>query len=109
MTRLIKILAIPIALLAAGGGAWWFWTARADTRPALRTQTVTVGSIEDTVSAVGTLPPLNSVDVGTQVSGQLQEIKVDYGDRGEKGKLLDEIDHTVFPPTLTPSQHRNHD
>src|SRR3546814_2095272 len=46
----------------AGGGAWWFWTARADTRPALRTQTVTVGSIEDTVSAVGTLQPLNYVD-----------------------------------------------
>lgn len=104
MTRLIKILALPIALLAAGGGAWWFWTARADTRPTLRTQTVAVGSIEDTVSAVGTLQPLNYVDVGTQVSGQLKEIKVDYGDRVEKGQLLAQIDPTVFQARVTADQ-----
>lgn len=104
MTRLIKFAALPVLLLAAAGGAWWFWTAHADTRPALRTQTVALGSIEDTVSAVGTLQPLNYVDVGTQVSGQLKEIKVDYGDRVEKGQLLAQIDPTVYQARVAADQ-----
>lgn len=91
-------------LALAGGGAWWFWTARADTAPAFRTQTVSLGSVEDTVSAVGTLQPLNYVDVGTQVSGQLRIIHVDNGDRVTKGDLLAQIDPTVYEARVAADQ-----
>lgn len=104
MTRLIKILGISSAIILAGGGAWWLWTARADTRPVLRSQTVALGTVEDSVSAVGTLQPLNYVDVGTQVSGQLRQILVDNGDRVEKGQLLAQIDPTVYQARVAADQ-----
>lgn len=90
------ILSSLVVIALLGGGAWWLWFARADTKPSFRTQTVTLGDVEDTVSAVGVLQPLNYVDVGTQVSGQLRTILVDFGARVEKGALLAQIDPTIY-------------
>lgn len=101
-TSLILSSVVVVALLA--GGAWWFWSARADTKPAFRTQTVALGSVEDTVSAVGTLQPLNYVDVGTQVSGQLKVIAVDFGQRVEQGQLLALIDPTIYEARVAADQ-----
>lgn len=96
MKRTPVILSSLVALALLGGGAWWLWSARADTKPSFRTQTVALGDVEDTVSAVGVLQPLNYVDVGTQVSGQLKTILVDFGERVEKGALLAQIDPTIY-------------
>ncbi len=54
--------------------------------------TVTVGDIENTISSAGSLKPSVFVDVGAQVSGQLQKLHVEVGDRVEAGQLLAEID-----------------
>lgn len=54
--------------------------------------TVTVGDIENTISSAGSLKPSIFVDVGAQVSGQLQKLHVEVGDRVEAGQLLAEID-----------------
>ncbi|PJI43931.1 efflux RND transporter periplasmic adaptor subunit [Ferrovibrio sp.] len=96
MKRTPLVLSSLVALALLGGGAWWLWSARADTKPSFRTQTVALGDVEDTVSAVGVLQPLNYVDVGTQVSGQLRTILVDFGERVEKGALLAQIDPTIY-------------
>lgn len=58
-----------LVLAAAGGGAWWLCGAMAASPDDLRTHTVTLGTLEDTVAAVGALQPRDYVDVGTQVSG----------------------------------------
>lgn len=96
MKRSRLILTVAVAAIALAGGAWWFWSARADTKPNFRIQTAVLGSVEDTVSAVGLLQPLNYVDVGTQVSGQLKMIHVDFGQRVEQGALLAQIDPTIY-------------
>lgn len=96
MKRTPVLLSALLVVALLGGGAWWLWSARADTKPSFRTQTVALGDVEDTVSAVGVLQPLNYVDVGTQVSGQLRTILVDYGERVEKGALLAQIDPTIY-------------
>jgi macrolide-specific efflux system membrane fusion protein len=101
-TSLILSAAVVAALLA--GGAWWLWSARADTKPSFRTQTVALGNVEDTVSAVGTLQPLTYVDVGTQVSGQLKVIAVDFGQRVEQGQLLALIDPTIYEARVAADQ-----
>lgn len=81
MRRAAKILLFLVLLAAGGGGAaWWFLESPAATDSPFLTQAVAVGDVEDAVSALGSLQPLNYVDVGTQVSGQLQKIHVDYGD-----------------------------
>ena len=96
MKRTPVILSALLVVALLGGGAWWLWSARADTKPSFRTQTVALGDVEDTVSAVGVLQPLNYVDVGTQVSGQLRTILVDYGERVEKGALPDVLSKSAL-------------
>ncbi len=83
---------ISIVLLAAVG--LYFYLQ--DDEEALVDQpliaTVTVGDIENTISSAGSLKPSIFVDVGAQVSGQLQKLHVEVGDRVEAGQLLAEID-----------------
>ncbi|WP_430395737.1 efflux RND transporter periplasmic adaptor subunit [Ferrovibrio sp.] len=104
MSRTVKYLATMVLLAGVAGGGWWYWQARANTAAPPRTQTVALGLVEDTVSAVGTLQPLNYVDVGTQVSGQLRQILVDFGARVEKGQLLAQIDPTVYEARVSADQ-----
>ncbi len=103
MSRFSKFLFLAV-LAAAGGGAWWYYSQEAKPAVAPRTQTIALGMVEDTVSAVGTLQPLNYVDVGTQVSGQLRQILVDIGSRVEKGQLLAQIDPTVYEARVSADQ-----
>lgn len=86
-------LAVAAATLAAG---WWYMDVQAQTRPAVDTVTVETGDLERTVAALGKLEPLEYVDVGTQVSGQLRKIHVAPGDVVNAGDLLAEIDPTVY-------------
>ncbi len=60
------------------------------------TSKVVRGNIENFISASGTLEPKHFVEVGAQVSGQLQEIAVEEGDLVKAGDLLAVIDATVF-------------
>ena len=60
-----------------------------------RTVAVTTGAIEQTVSALGKLEPRTYVDVGAQVSGQLDKVEVEIGDAVVKDQLLAEIDARV--------------
>jgi macrolide-specific efflux system membrane fusion protein len=85
-----------IAVLLILGAGLWTMLGRTNPNTTVLTQTVTVGSIEDAVTALGTLQPLQFVDVGTQVSGQLRVIHVDYGAAVKKGDLLAEIDPTIY-------------
>lgn len=65
-----------------------------------RTATVTQGSIEQTVTALGALQPKDYVDVGAQVSGTLEAVHVNIGDLVTKGELLAEVDPTVYESTV---------
>jgi len=56
---------------------------------------VEVGDIENAVTAAGTLQPSEYVDVGAQVSGQLEKLHVEVGDEVKTGDLVAEIDATV--------------
>jgi len=90
-------------VLAAALGAWLLW-GRAGAGASYLTQRVTIGSIEDSVTALGTIQPLQYVDVGTQVSGQLRSLHVDYGQIVEKGDLLAEIDPTIYESRVNADQ-----
>jgi macrolide-specific efflux system membrane fusion protein len=83
-------------ILLAAAGLGLVFGRDAGGGPAAPTQTVVLGDIEDTVSAVGTLQPQQFVDVGTQVSGQLKQLFVTYGDHVKQGQWLAQIDPTVY-------------
>src|SRR4051812_43929352 len=52
-----------------------------------RTATVEKGSVTKAVSASGTLQALITVDVGSQISGQISQVKADFNDRVHKGQV----------------------
>lgn len=88
-----------LALLVAGGGyAGWRMYAPATDAGMSNTvvQPVALGDIEETVAALGSLQPVEYVDVGAQVSGQLKKITVAIGDVVKAGDLLVEIDPQVY-------------
>ncbi len=62
------------------------------------------GDIESTVSATGTLNAVTTVQVGTQVSGQVSELLVDFNDTVKKGQLLARIDPTLQEQAVADAQ-----
>ena len=91
---ILPILAAVVILVIVGVG--WAIFGRSGPATTALTTPVTLGSVEDAVTALGTLQPLQYVDVGTQVSGQLKDLHVDYGAAVKKGDLLAEIDPTIY-------------
>lgn len=90
------ILATAFVVLAAGGfGAYQFFAAGA-AAPDYKFASVERGSITATVAATGTLNPVVSVQVGSQVSGQLKEIFVDFNSPVQAGQLIARIDPETF-------------
>jgi HlyD family secretion protein len=67
-----------------------------DENVAYRTEPVVRGEIVASVSATGTLSAVTTVEVGTQVSGTIKEIYVDYNSQVEKGQLIALIDPETF-------------
>jgi len=91
---MLVLAAVATIAMAAGFYGWQQWQAAAS--PELRTAEVTLGDIEKSVTALGTLQPEEYVDVGAQVSGQLDTVHVEIGDVVKKDQLLAEIDPTVI-------------
>lgn len=97
-------LVVLVLLACAGVAAWYAWRGGDGTAPVYLTVAPERGAIEDTIMALGTLQPRDYVDVGTQVSGQLDVIHVRIGDHVEEGDLLAEIDPTIYESQVEASQ-----
>ena len=90
-----KMSAAILAVLLAAGG-YWYYAIAANRAPDPIIATATRGDVEDVVTAVGNLTPILTVDVGAQVTGQLETLHVKIGDDVMKGQLLAEIDSSVM-------------
>ena len=87
--------AAAVVLLVAAAGAWWLH-GRASGAPAFRLAKVERGAITSVVSASGTLSAVTTVAVGSQISGQIRELFVDFNSPVKKGQLLARIDPETF-------------
>ena len=88
----IALIVIVLVVIATG---FWFYQ-RAEAKPAqFRFGEVERGDVQLTVSSTGTLSAVKTVSVGTQVSGQIADLFVDFNDRVKKGQLLARIDPTL--------------
>jgi HlyD family secretion protein len=92
-----------IAVVAIAGYVIYRWKF-ATAAPTYRFATVQRGNIRSTVSATGTLGAVTTVSVGTQVSGQVSELNVDYNDVVKKGQLLARIDPTLAQQSVVDAQ-----
>lgn len=95
---IVPPLLLGIAVVAILGGGTWWWTARkgeaADS--AYRTATIERGDIRVAISATGTLSAISTVTVGSQISGQVTDVLVDYNSEVKKGEVLARIDPSTY-------------
>lgn len=89
---------------AIGGGAWWWMGRSSQTWYLYRTQPVTRGSITVSVSATGTVKAVETVDVGTQVSGKIKELYADFNSVVREGQLIALLDPDVLESQLEQSK-----
>jgi HlyD family secretion protein len=99
-----KVLVATIALVAIAVTVWMVRRSKGATDVGYRFATVTVGNIQQTVSATGTLNAVTTVQVGTQVSGQVSAIFADFNSRVTKGELLARIDPTLQQQAVSDAQ-----
>ena len=86
------------ALLIAGiGAAIWYWRFRVDeTIIQLQVETPQYGTISTSVTATGTIQPVDTVNVGSQVSGTIKGVYADFNSTVKKGQLLAQIDPSLL-------------
>ena len=82
------VLLVAFALL----GYRWAGGNGRTAAPQFKTDLVTRGSLIVTVAATGTLEPTNEVEVGSELSGIVETVEVDYNDRVEVGQVLARLD-----------------
>jgi HlyD family secretion protein len=91
-----------IAALVMGVGAWAHLRGRDD--PEYRTAVVDRGNITSTISATGNLNAVITVEVGSQVSGNISQLFADFNSRVQKGQLVARIDPEIFQARVTQAQ-----
>lgn len=96
MNRIVKA-ALAVVLLA---GAAVYLTTDEGTEPTFVTRKLQRGSITEKVTASGIINPISTVNIGTQVSGTIAEIFVDYNSLVTKNQLLAQIDPALFEATV---------
>jgi len=96
MKRRSIFITLSMILLIISGAATYLYFAPRDTRPAWKFAKVERGALTAHVSATGTLNPVVSVQVGSQVSGQIKEVLVDFNSEVKAGQLIARIDPENF-------------
>jgi len=99
--RIIVSLAVIAVILVA---AWLSVRGSTEEMSPYRFATVERGDLEAIVSATGKLGAVTTVQVGTQVSGQIAAINVDFNDRVKQGQLIARIDPTLQQQTVRDGQ-----
>src|SRR5262249_22953884 len=95
MGRRFLILCVFLLLAATARGAWFYTQSRGST-PRFRTAKVERGPVTATVSTTGTLNAVVTVQVGSQISGQVKELFADFNSQVKRNQLVARIDPEKF-------------
>lgn len=95
-----KVMIGLAGIVIIAGGFFLFSGRKAGGRIVLETEKVGRTSITNVVTATGTVEPVTEVDVGTQVSGIIDKLYVDYNDVVTAGQLIAEMDKVTLEAEL---------
>lgn len=104
MKKKKSLIALALIALIAIAGVVVHRAAYAKEETEYRFVTIERGDVQSTVSATGTISAVTTVSVGTQVSGQVSELLVDFNDTVKKGQLLARIDPTLAQQAVADAQ-----
>ena len=96
MKKGFVIALAAIVVIGAAAAATYFYAGRKGKTPQFRTAAVDNGDIEETITASGNINAVTTVQVGSQVSGTIRSILVDYNSVVRKGQVIAQIDPQLF-------------
>ena len=100
MSKSKKII-LAISLVAVVALLWWLFSSKEEeSKVEFVTAKVVRGEIGNSITATGTIEPVTEVEVGTQVSGIIDRIYVDYNSVVKKGQLIAEMDKITLESEL---------
>ncbi|MBR5153707.1 MAG: efflux RND transporter periplasmic adaptor subunit [Alphaproteobacteria bacterium] len=85
-------------------GAWLIWGRNSDDKQEFITLNITRGDLRQVVTATGEIMPVNTVNVGSQVSGTIDNLYVDFNSKVKKGDVLLTIEPSVLQATVDESK-----
>ena len=100
MKKISKIWILAAVVLAIAVVAWLMSTGKKESQVTFDTATVAPANIQNSITATGSIEPVTSVTVGTQVSGIINKIFVDYNSKVTKGQVIAELDKTNLTSEL---------
>src|SRR5580704_4567595 len=95
-----RAIIIIVLLLLAGGGVWYFYFRKEEKPVVLTTEEPRYGYISRSVTATGTIEPVDTVNVGCQVSGTINAIYTDYNAKVTKHQLIATMDKSLFEASV---------
>jgi HlyD family secretion protein len=101
MKRAIIVL---VVLAAIGAGVGTYYYRRSGPEIAVNTAALSRGDIVDTVGSTGTLQAVTTVQVGSQVSGNIMELGADFNSIVKKGQVIAKLDPSLFQAQLEQSK-----
>ncbi|EHQ30374.1 efflux RND transporter periplasmic adaptor subunit [Mucilaginibacter paludis] len=96
-----KIIFIILGVAAVAFAAWYFAFRKPEEVVVFSTEKPKTGYISQTVTATGKIQPVDTVAVGTQVSGTIAKLYADFNSKVKKGQLLAELDKTLFQASVS--------
>ena len=100
-----RIVSVVIVAVLVGGGVWgYFYAQSRGNVPKYRMVRVERGPLTAAVSATGNLNAVITVQVGSQVSGQIKELRVDFNSIVKKNQVIARIDQDIFVAKVNQAQ-----
>src|SRR5579862_3533544 len=96
----LKIVGLLLLLLLIGAALWYFRFREEDKPLILDTERPQYGYISRSVTATGTVQPVDTVTVGTQVSGTIKNIYADFNSKVKKGELIAQLDKSLLTASV---------
>ena len=81
-----------LVIAGAGAGTWFYYARRAAPEIGAITSPITRGDIVDAVSTTGTLQPVTTVQIGSQVSGNISYLGADFNSIVKRGQVIERLD-----------------
>ncbi len=102
--HLLKRRWLLVVVLASGAGLGWFLNQPAGSAPRYETAAVSRGELLQIVAASGQLNPVNQVEVGSQISGIIQKLFVDFNSTIKEGQVIAQIDPATYQANVVQAE-----
>ena len=100
----IKWVVLLLLLGAAGGGVYWYVQRPGHTPVDYKTVEISRGDVMQSVTATGQITPVKNVQVGSQISGIINELRVDFNSQVKEGDIIAQIDPATLKSNLQQSE-----